>query len=175
MNISKREKILVSLAFLAVLWMGISFLFSGKEEEAAPAGINEKPAEEFLMEVAQSLAAYQLTKTEKLILEKAEASWPLEPFVSVGTPTAEDTSNSQAQASAGIFVYAGFIQVGSRPLAIINGTEYGIGDPLADAPLTVRGISSERVVLEDSSGRRIAVPIVDALNRSAAPILHQSQ
>lgn len=161
---NNREKIFVGLALLAALYAGISFLLPGKSNEIVRTGIDEKPAEEFLREVAESLASHQLTKAEKVLLEKAEISWPLQPFVSVNMPVLEDTSDSQRQTSVEAFVYAGYIQVGSRRLAIINGMEYDIGDPVADASLTVRGISSERVVLEDTSGRRIAVPIVDALN-----------
>ena len=164
MSISNREKIFVALALLAALYAGISFLFSGNNDKAARTETDEKPAEEFLREVAVSLAGHQLTKTEKAILEKADASWPQHPFVSVNTTAIEDTSGSQGQTSAEAFVYTGFIQAGSRRLAIINGMEYDIGDPVADASLTVRGISPERVVLEDTSGRRIAVPIVEALN-----------
>lgn len=161
---NNREKIFVALALIAALYAGISFLFSGKNEKAGQAGNNEKPAEEFLREVALSLAGHQLTKTEKIILEKAEVPWPLQPFVSASTSITEDNTDSQQQMPKEAFVYAGFIQVGNRRLAIINGMEYDIGDPVADVPLTVRGISAERVILEDSSGRRIAVPIVDALN-----------
>lgn len=161
MNTSKREKILVSLALLAALWVGISFLFSGKEEGAAPAGIDEKPAEEFLVEVAQNLAAHQLTTTEKLVLEKIETSWPLQPFVSVETSAGKDTSDSQSGGVVKTFVYAGYIQAGNRRMAIINGTEYEVGDRVQDSLLTVRGISFEKVVLEDGEGNRFAISLQD--------------
>lgn len=161
MNISKREKILVSLAFTAALWMGISFLFSGKEEGIAPAGIDEKPAEEFLVEVAQSLAAHQLTETEKLILEKTETSWPLQPFVSAGMSADKDTSSPQSGGGVKTFVYAGYIQAGNRRMAIVNGTEYEVGDRVEDSLLTVRGISFEKVVLEDGEGSRFAISLQD--------------
>lgn len=161
MNMSKREKMLVALALLAAFFVGISFLFSGQDEEVARTEIDEKPAEEFLMEVAASLATHELTETEKLILEKTETSWPLQPFVSVETPAVEDTSNSQSQAAVGTFVYAGYIQAGNRRMAIVNGTEYEVGDRVTGSLLTVRGIYFEKVLLEDGKGDRFAVPLQD--------------
>jgi hypothetical protein len=175
MSISKREKVFVALALLAALYGGIVLLLSGRNNEGTGGGFNEKPAEEFLREVAESLARHQLTTTEKIILEKTEAPWPSQPFVSVGTPVVEDTSESQSQGDVAHLVYTGYIEVGNRRLAIINGMEYDIGDPVADASLTVRGITSERVILGDTTGSRLAIPIVDGSNRSTALILHQSQ
>lgn len=178
MNVSKREKIIITLALLATLYAGIQFLVSGRSREASLPAVEEKPADEFLMEVSQSLAQHRLTETEKAILEKAEMPWPSQPFVQTGTPpvaTAADTPSQTAEEASGNFSYTGYIDAGNRRLAIINGTEYEVGDRVADSPLRVRSISFERIILEDTEGRRYAALLQDGSERSAALISLQSE
>lgn len=175
--ISKREKTIITLAVLAALYAGGQFLFSGKSQDADRSGVEEKPAEEFMMEVAQSLAVNRLTETEKTILEKAEAPWPSQPFVQTGSPSEarSDTPSETSGAAAGSFSYTGCIEAGNRRLAIINGTEYEVGDQVADSLLTVRGISFEQVTLENGEGTRYMVPLQNDSDRSTTQISLQSE
>lgn len=177
MSISKREKTIVTLAALAALYAGGQFLFSGSGTDADRSGVEEKSAEEFMMEVAQSLAANRLTDTEKAILEKAETPWPSQPFVPTGTPSEDrpDMPPETFGGDAGNFSYTGCIEAGNRRLAIINGTEYEVGERVVDSQLTVRGISFERALLVDGNGNKLTVPLQDGTDRSAAKISLQSE
>lgn len=178
MSNRKREKFIVMLALLAALYAGIQFLFSGRGGETGRPAVAEKPADELLMEVAQSLARHRLTETEKAILEKAETPWPSRPFVRTGAASPKAAADAPSQASgtvSGNFSYMGCIEAGNRRLAIINTAEYEIGDRVNDSQLTVRSISFERVLLEDPEGRSYAAPLQDGPDRSSALILLQSE
>jgi hypothetical protein len=173
MNISKRERIIITLALLAALYAGWHYLFSGSARDATLSTSKDKPADEFLMEVTQNLALNSLTETEKAILEKAGRPWPSHPFVQTDASSSETGSDASSQSSMvapDIFSYAGYIEAGNRRLAIISGTEYEIGDRVANSLLTVRSISNEQVVLEGMEGRIYTAPLQDGSDRNAAPV-----
>lgn len=173
MNISKRERIIITLALLAALYAGGYCLFSGSAGDTAPSASKDKPADEFLMEVVQNLALNSLTETEKAILEKAGRPWPSHPFVQTDASSSETGSDASSQSSMvapDIFSYTGYIEAGNRRFAIIGGTEYETGDRIANSLLTVRSISNEQVVLEGMEGRMYSAPLQDGSGSSAAPI-----
>lgn len=178
MSISKREKIIVVLAVLAALYAGGQLLFSGNSADRLPSTAEDKPAEAFLMEVAQSLAQHQLSETEKAVLEKTEAPWPASPFIRTGTSSSTGTAETSSLSPGmipGNFAYTGYIEAGNRRLAIVGGAEYETGDRVADSPLTIRGILPDQVLLEDAEGRKYSAPLQDGSGRNSALILLQSE
>jgi len=58
---------------------------------------------------------------------------------------AEQVERSAPEAG---FTYSGYLEIGDRRLAIINGIEYETGDELAMGGYIVRGIYPNRVVIE---------------------------
>lgn len=57
------------------------------------------------------------------------------------------------------FSYTGYLDAGSRRLAIINGIEYMVGDQLDSGSLVVKSIDPEKVVLEDAGKRgQLTIP-----------------
>jgi hypothetical protein len=172
MSISKREQIIIALALLAALYAGWHYLSSESAKNRGPAADN-KPADEFLMEVAQGLALNRLTETEQAVLEKAGIPWPPQPFIQTGawsSKTGSDASSQTTEAAPDNFAYTGYIKAGNRRLAIIGGMEYEIGDRITDSQFTVRDISFKEVVLEDSEGRRYSAPLQDGSDSNAASI-----
>lgn len=174
METSKREKIILGLAILAVLYMGIVFLFSGSGDNSVKSETDEDSAEEFVMEVAQDVARYNLTETERTILEKAQIPWPQQPFITqtVQSTTEQSSAGGIIQAAESReFSFTGFIEIGNKRLAIINGEEYETGDRLAQTGITVYGISPEQVLLMDAEGRMRKVPRVDMIRENEASTL----
>jgi hypothetical protein len=173
MSISKREQIIIAVTLLAALYAGWQLLFSRNAGNQSPSAVKDKPADEFLMEVAQGLALNRPTEIEKAVLEKTERPWPADPFVQT-VPSSQTTGTDTSSQSTGTlpdsFSYTGYIEAGHHRLAIIGGTEYEIGDMVADSLLTVRGISPGQVLLEDPEGRRYSAPLQDGSDGTGAPI-----
>jgi hypothetical protein len=61
-------------------------------------------------------------------------------------------------------VYNGFIELGSKRLAIINGQEYEAGDKLNPGGFTIKSILPTRVVIVSAQGE--GAPIVLPLQES---------
>lgn len=174
MNLSKREQIIVAMALLAAIYAGWQFLFSGSKKDNVSSAVENKRTEDFLMEVARSLAGNHLTDAEKATLEKVGAKWPSQPFVSTDVSDQEADADASSQPTAALSDhYTGYIEVGDRRLAIIGDTEYEIGDKIGDSQFTVRGISMEQVLMEDAAGRRYSLSLQDGANRDMAHILLQ--
>ena len=57
----------------------------------------------------------------------------------------------------------GYVEIGTRRLAIINGEEYETGDRITGSPYMVRDISPEQVVLGDTGNRSRRVPMAETI------------
>ncbi len=78
----------------------------------------------------------------------------------------EDTRGLDAKGGAQELVYSGYIRIGQKIFAVINGVEYSRGDELAEGGYLVQAIDKNSVLLErtdGSSGRKFTkrVPLVE--------------
>jgi hypothetical protein len=164
MATSKREKIILGLAILAVLYMGGRYLFSSSGTDRTGLETEEDSAYGLVMEVAERIAQYNLTDMEQRVLEKAQMPWPDQPFItqqaSAGTAEPSESSILPATESDN-YRFTGYLEIGNKRLAIINGEEYETGDRLTESNAAVRSISPELVLLTDAEGRMLSVPRAD--------------
>lgn len=168
MKISKREKIILSLAALAGIYAGGIFLLSGSNDKSAPPETDMALTHEFVVEVAQSLAQNSLTEAEQAILEKTQTPWPANPFVEESISSSTDPAMAAATMMAPAsntnpdqFSFTGYIRAGTLSLAIINGDEYAPGDRVTGTSFTVRSISQHRVLLADADNNILTIPMME--------------
>jgi hypothetical protein len=156
---AKREKIIVGLMIVALLYGVLDFFVSSSPKEGSQVP-EAKLAEtrDLAAKIADNVQKESLTSAEKLILERAAAEWTQDPFL--GRPLV--AANMPAKAGEGgvvQFVYTGFVEAGSKRLAIINGMEYQVGEELESGAFVVRSISQGSVVLDDAGrGETLEVP-----------------
>lgn len=77
----------------------------------------------------------------------------------------EETAGPGAQAPQEL-IYSGYIKIGQKIFAVLNGVEYARGDELAEGGYTVQAIDKNSVLLErtdGSTGRKFTkrVPLVE--------------
>ena len=163
MEISKREKIILGLTVLAVIYAGIVFFSSGPEDITSRSGGDGSSAEDLVTEVVESLALHSRTETERFILEKAQIRWPSDPFITsiASSPGDREPGERTNMDTDEVFNYTGYVEIGSKRLAIINGEEYETGDKVIESPFTVRGITPEQVLLENAGNPIRVVPMAD--------------
>ncbi len=152
MNVSKRESILLGAMGVAVLGSAIFMFWPGGSApslEMTPARLAEtkKAAETQL----QALDMIKLQEREIHIVKNAQQPWTGDPFV----PKPPDP---EARVDRDKFLYSGFIKLGNNNLAVINGREYQVGEPLDTGGFEVVEITPEAVVLK-SIGRKDTVRI----------------
>ena len=170
---SNREKIIVGLMLLTVVY-GIYALFfegKGKGSSTAPtAAISATKQLEnlnaFITKVAEASRA-GLSKEDKYIIARAESAWKQDPLTTVeltDIPADELKRQKQVVQAPGPQLnvsYTGFMQMSDKKFAIINGLEYTAGDELEQGGYIVRSITASQVVIvsTDRSKKKFIFPL----------------
>ncbi len=144
---SKREKILVGLMLLAVVYgLYIWFLPSPQQTAAKKDDNEQKRLSAFIIKVAEQTAT-GISKNMAYVLQKAEAKWERDPLIRIEPKTVEKEEDRQQPVLSSKMTYTGYLRMGDKRLAIINGTEYEAGDRLEPSGFIIRSISPSRVVI----------------------------
>lgn len=163
---TNREKIIVGLAVLAVAYGAVE-LFLPRVASAPPklAQTNEGLTA-FIAKVAE-FAKPVAGNAGAAILEKAEAEWRQNPFLKIQKPPPppEPVSEKKAQEKGTArLAYSGYLDMGGRRLAIINGLEYEAGDKVEPGGLTIKSILPNKVIMvyTQKEGNPIVLPLQDS-------------
>ncbi len=161
----KREKIMLGGVALTLVVAGALF-FSGSPK-TAPETAKGGPAGPSLAEVTKTLEQSKLTSEQGYRIALLADNATIDPFYGGGAVVAQDDGRGLAPGEAAVqLVYSGFIKVGTKILAVINGIEYAVGDALAEGGYMVKAIDKNFVLLErtdGSTGRRLSrrVPLAE--------------
>jgi hypothetical protein len=81
------------------------------------------------------------------VIQKAEAAWKQDPFMVIRkaqTLPAEKSPVKEPVRPLPAMTYSGFLEIGSKRLAIINGMEYEAGDKLSVGRVTIKSFCPTR-------------------------------
>ena len=107
----------------------------------------------FIIKVAEKTTT-GLSRNIAYVLQKAEAKWERDPLIQIEPKTAEEEENSQQPVLPSKMTYSGFLRMGDKRLAIINGMEYEAGDILEPGGFIIRSISASRVVIASPGSKK---------------------
>jgi hypothetical protein len=141
---SKREKILILCCLLAAVGtVALYFpdMFSG---DRAAKRLSERTEKlEQIEKNARNLPiSLEIGRKEQYVLTGLGKDWPRDPFLNLST-----LQEGEAPKGGPALVYNGFIAMGNKSFAIINGAEYMVGETVADTRLKVTSVGQQRVVL----------------------------
>lgn len=158
---TNREKIIVGLMLLTVGYGAIELLLPrAKVATIPPTAQSSEGLNAFITKVAAAVKG-ETSETGDLIIHKAEADWKQDPFLEIRkTPEAPAVARSEKETvrPPSNLVYSGFIEVGSKRLAIINGMEYEAGERLESGGFTITSVLPNKVIM--SSSKADNAPIV---------------
>ena len=163
---TKRERVLVWAMGGAVVWVGVSFGLDSIQSTggAAKARQQEAAIRAFAEAQRAKMVPLRLQAQEKRVLDQAVAEWAGSPFIDRVT---------DAQPLAGRpapLLYTGFIQLGAHQIAILNGREYQVSDPVGTGDFRVEDIQPDHVVLiSGSGGRRMTIALQAYKGRKEKP------
>jgi hypothetical protein len=150
---SKREKIIIGAMIFSILFALVYFL------SPAITGQGAKPAEQYtgsekiIQEIGAELKKVTSSPNENYVIARAEAAWAKDPFYKKVLPVAAKAGPGGAAAQD--IVYSGFVDMGDRKLAVINGNTYRVGEKLdfgSSYYLTI--VEPSRVVIADRQNQR---------------------
>lgn len=106
----------------------------------------------FITKVAEATKA-GLSQEDKYIIELAEAEWKQDPLIHAELKDRPESEIQKAKQVEPVpspdlkISYTGYMQMGDRKLAIINGVEYAAGDHLEQGDYILHSITPSRVVI----------------------------
>jgi hypothetical protein len=147
---SKREKIIIGVMVFSILFALVYFLtptLTGREEKT---GDQYSGSEKIIGEIATELKKVAASPNENYIIARAEAAWAKDPFYRKIQP-------APVKAAAGTqeIVYSGFVDMGEKKLAVVNGSTYQVGDKLDfGGSFYLKSVEPSRVVIVDKQNQR---------------------
>lgn len=147
---------------LAVIYGVYTVFFAAPRKVSIPSGHKElETLNSFVTKVAEQTKT-GLSKEQTYILKKAGTEWKQDPFVRIRPRlTREEEAERQPLVVNSRILYTGFLEMGNKRLAIINGMEYEVGDILDQSGLIVRNISPSHVVVAapDNKNKTLILPM----------------
>ena len=90
---------------------------------------------------------------ENYVIARAEAAWAKDPFYKKVLPVAAKAGPGGAGAQD--IVYSGYVDMGEKKLAVINGNTYRVGDKLDfGGAFYLTSVEPSRVVIADRQNQR---------------------
>jgi len=153
---SKREKIIVSLMIGSVIFGAYHFLSTTRPDgKFRMPGKNAEPVKK-----KEKTITVSLSEKEIYVLKHAPITWTDDPFI---TNTSKGKQVKIYPPIPKDLKYSGYLRTENRMLAIINGTEYQIGEVIPPTQYFVTDISPKRVVIALPGGINPGnVPILES-------------
>jgi len=155
---------------LTVLYGGYTYLFTSPDNDLASPEKAVESLGKFATEVAASLRDNDLSDNYSKTLTQAAAEWKTDPFLQAGlmvkseASASENTEENRVSAKEVSFTYSGYLNIGNRKLAIINGMEYEAGEDLEPGRYFVKSISPVRVVVGARGGDRDMILLLEEMD-----------
>lgn len=159
----KREKQI--LGVMAVVLLVGAYMYVSAPGKPAPGPAATGAGRVMADEVAKNIDQVRLTPQQAYRLGLLTDNATGNPFY--GGPGGIAMEDDPSLASGGQdFVYSGYMKVGYKLFAVLNGVEYAVGDELAEGGHRVQAIDKNFVILErtdGSTGRKLTrrVPLVE--------------
>jgi hypothetical protein len=161
---TQREKIIVGIMVLTVGYGAIELLLPrAKTGTAAPAAQSSESLNAFITKVADASKGAS-AESSALIIQKAEAGWKQDPFLVIRKPPpppVDAPSPKETARAITNLAYSGFLEIGPKRLAIINGMEYEAGDRVNPGGFSIKTILPSKVIMTSSQGE-IVLPLQES-------------
>lgn len=163
-----RERVIILLMIIAVIYGAYSLMFATGEEPSAQ-GSKEKMMElkNFVVDAATHLSSETISAADTYIIAQAEKAWPESPFLRSGSILTSQPFASKAKVTRESvkMAYTGYLQTENSLLAIVNGMEYETGEQLRETGYYIKSISPHKVVIGiEDNPKTIILPLDEDVN-----------
>ena len=162
-TISKREKIILIMMALAIMYGLVEFLFSTSPDPDMM--VNKKKIEELKNSLSSSalvISTGKLSNNQMHVIDTAAREWINNPFkdrfshdVLPKEKIAAGQEGKDNKKGIGELIYSGFLSMARKQVAIINGLEYEVGDELETGGYIVKQIKPSEVLLKIKNQAKI--------------------
>ena len=138
---------------IVILYAAVDFLMPGKKNSGIDVKQKTEELNSFVTTLSVGMSKDAVKNLGPLIFSRAEKEWTQDPFldnksfkawVQVEKPVKEGTPAPKID-----FTYTGYLEMGRKRIAIINGIEYKEGEPLDIKGFVLKSVSPARVLIEN--------------------------
>lgn len=164
-KLGNREKIVLGLMAALILYAAFDFLAPKRKGE--PEDTTRKTAElnSFAADIAAGAGKDLAKNLGPLIFSRAEREWTQDPFLDARTFRLRAEAKMPPKETLAMtpkieLVYSGYLEVGGKRMAIINGVEYREREELDVKGYVLNAVTPTRVVVENrATGKLLNVPL----------------
>jgi hypothetical protein len=150
---NKREKIIVGVMVFSILFALVYFLSPAITWQGAKPAEQYTGSEKIIQEIAAELKKVASSPNENYVIARAEATWAKDPFYKKVMPVAAKAGPGSAGAQD--IVYSGFVDMGEKKLAVINGNTYQVGEKLDfGGAFYLKSVEPSQAVIADRQNQR---------------------
>jgi hypothetical protein len=162
----KREKIILVLAISALLYGGFDYFILSSDKNKGIESVAENQFSNFIEKINTTLANLNTIEKKKAnadyMISMIESEWKNDPFSKIEKLSKENQGSSLDQGSSidtevGGWIYSGFIKLGNKMLAVIDGMEYTTGEYIKDSGYKIIRITSEKVLINSKLNKKIVL------------------
>ena len=153
-KLNKRQIITIIIAIVAIAFGAYALLSGGKSQNDAKES-NTAGNDNHLSSIAGDLMKNPLNLTDAYIVGRAEADWGKNPFWEKNSYREwanKDNAKTKDDPAAKI-IYSGYIDIGKKKMAVINGLEYSVGEKLEIEGYVLKKITAAKVVISNKNKR----------------------
>lgn len=158
-----REKIIVGIMLLTVGYGAVELLLPRTKAVSTLPVQSTEGLNAFIGKVADAVKV-ATADASVMVIQKSEAAWKQDPFMVIRKAPAlpaEKASAKETLRPLPTLTYSGFLEIGSKRLAIINGIEYEAGDKLSVGGVTIKTVLPNKVIMTSSQGE-IVLPLQES-------------
>lgn len=172
---TKRERVILVLMCVVIVYGAYALFFSSPPKGTSRgAGSRSSEISKLITELSMSLTKEGPTATDNYIIERAESKWVKDPFFEKKVTVVKEKQKApeveakvEAEPEVEVvpevtFSYSGYLQMGDRKIAIIDGMEYKIGEEIGPGGFIIRAIYPNKIVIGiKGKEEEITVPLVE--------------
>jgi hypothetical protein len=158
-SLTRRQMIILGMMVLVVFY-GLYSLLGASRTKKMTGDVTARSSElkTFIGTVVTAMGKDSLTPLDVYMISKAKAEWQSNPFIERGSfkdwQRLKETGKGQGAGTRKVtFSYTGYIEAGKRKIAIINGVEYGVGEPLDVEGYVLKAVLPSRIVIENKTDK----------------------
>jgi hypothetical protein len=161
----KRQMIILGVMAIVILYAAYDYLAPKKKILGVDMAQKTAELNTFVSGLTAGLGKEPSSNLGTLIFSRAEREWTQDPFLdsrAFKSWTQVKVAAQETGAPKIEFVYAGYLEVDRKRMAIINGIEYSEGEGLENKGYVLKSVSPSNVVIENRGlGATVTVPLLE--------------
>ncbi len=159
-KIGKREKIIMGLLAIVLLYAAFDHLMSSKKGQGEDMGRKTAELNTFVTDITAGVGKNLSNNLGVLVFSRAEKEWTQDPFLDgkaykSWTEAKMPAKERLAAAPKIEIAYTGYLEVGRTRMAIVNGVEYREGEALDIKGFVLKTVSPTSIAVENRATRTL--------------------